>query len=77
MKYAKEVIRYLGSSPGTWYRMIEIVNFAGAPKDMKERNRIRRGVQRVLEQLERGGVVESRMPESRGAYGEYRWKSVT
>ena len=60
MKYAREVIELLGAFPGREFRMAQIVNYVARGRTLKpsERNAVRIGVFRVLEQLRESGQVE-------------------
>lgn len=77
MKYAKEVIDLLAAYPGRRFRMIHIVRHVagGQPDDVGEWERIRKGVRRVLEDLETHGHVSRRLPTAgSGGFSLYAWK---
>lgn len=77
MMYAKEVIGLLSPFPGRDFKMIEIIRgVAGRkPGDRREWERLRKGIRRVLEDLERANVVLKRpSTASNGGYATYRWK---
>lgn len=79
MKYAKEVIDLLAAYPGRRFRMIHIVRHVagGQPGDVGERERIRKGVRRVLEELEEQGHVMRHRADRLGTFCTYAWKSGT
>lgn len=60
MKYAREVIELMGACPGREFRMAQIVNYVARGRKLQpsERNAVRIGVFRVLEQLRETGQVE-------------------
>lgn len=60
MKYAREVIELLGACPGRRFRMAQIVNYVARGRTLQtsERNAVRIGIFRVLEQLRESGQVE-------------------
>lgn len=77
MKYAKEVIDLLAAYPGREFRMIQIVRHVGdgTPRTPTERDRLRKGIRRVIDSLEEQGVVV-RVTEAaaRGCHHAYTWK---
>lgn len=79
MKYAKEVIDLLAAYPGRRFRMIHIVRHVagGQPADVGQRERIRKGVRRVLEDLETHGHVARERADRLGTFCTYAWKSGT
>jgi hypothetical protein len=79
VKYAKEVIDLLAAYPGRRFRMIHIVRHVagGQPGDMGERERIRKGVRRVLEDLESHGQITRQRADRLGTFCTYAWKSGT
>ena len=79
MKYAREVIDLMAAFPGRDFRMAQIVRHVGrgVPESVVERERLRKGVRRVLEALADQGLVERDAPPlCRGAAAAYRWRKV-
>ncbi|WP_394064520.1 hypothetical protein [Alcaligenes sp. WGS1538] len=76
MKYASEVIELLAAYPGREFRMIHIVRYVanGQPVCAQERDRLRKGVKRVLESLAESGQVKMIHAEKKGAFSKYQWK---
>lgn len=77
MKYAKEVMDLMAAYPGRGFRMTQIVNHVGKgrPKSLTDRDRLRKGVSRVLESLEEQGVVVKCSGKvERGSHFMYSWK---
>lgn len=74
MKYAREVIGLLGAHPGRRFRMGQIVNHVsrGAALMPSQRNAVRIGVFRVLEQLRESGQVDQHKEGATSA--TYSWR---
>lgn len=75
MKYAREVIGLLGAHPGRHFRMAEILNHVarGMALSASQRNAMRIGVFRVLEQLRESGQVEQQKVGATSA--TYAWRA--
>ena len=76
MKYASEVIELLAAYPGREFRMLHIVRYVanGQPNCARERDRLRKGVKRVLESLVESGQVWMKHADKKGASAKYQWK---
>lgn len=75
MKYAKEVIDLLAAYPGREFRMIQIVRHVTRARVISpnQRNAVRIGIFRVLEQLRESGQVEQKKGAATSA--TYAWRS--
>lgn len=76
MKYAKEVIELLAAYPGRDWKMAQVIREVSGARSMtlKERQRLRVGVARVLSDLGREGIITIKPPMvRRGGYALYRW----
>lgn len=74
MKYASEVINLLASNQRSAFRMAHFVRNIDEEATGRDRQRIRNGVLRVLEELEHHGTVTVERSDRRGAASLYRWK---
>lgn len=74
MKYAKEVIELLEPYPGRHFRMGDIVRYVAPHATGHERQRVRKGVLRVLESLVDSGHVRIEPAVRRGGFATYAWK---
>lgn len=57
MKYGKEVIELLSSNSTRSFAMRQIVNYVYHGPDARQRQRIRKGVLRVIKELVQSGCV--------------------
>lgn len=57
MKYSKETIELLASHPHKHFAMRQIVNYVYHGPDARQRQRIRKGVLRVIKELVQSGCV--------------------
>lgn len=76
MLYAREVIDLMAAFPARDWRMIEIVRHVarGTPTCKQQKERIRKGVRRVLECLIEAKVVRCKIGV-RGQPAMYRWRA--
>lgn len=76
MLYAREVIDLMAAFPGREWKMAELVHHVarGRPTSKQERERIRKGVRRVLEALIEAKVVQYK-PARSGSVTLYRWRA--
>ncbi|NYT38885.1 hypothetical protein ERD78_18790 [Allopusillimonas soli] len=77
MKYAREVIDLLAAYPDREFRMIQIVRYiaGGRPRNPLEWERIRKGVRRVMLDLQDSGHVTKRSLHAKtGGFSLYSWK---
>jgi len=75
LKYADRIIGLMGAFPGREWRMGEIVRYVEPVQGRKDRDRVRRGVARVLDALLEAGSVSRRPPiMERGSPVVYSWK---
>lgn len=75
MKYARDVLDLVAAYPGRGFKMREIINYI-APKVIgRERHAVRRGVQRVMDELVEMGSIDRFPPHAvRGESTLYAWK---
>lgn len=68
----------LAAFPGREWKMREIINHVanGRPSSKQERERVKKGVRRVLDELIRSKCVQFK-PAKPGGTTLYRWKSGT
>jgi len=73
MKYAREVIELMAAHPGVEFRMAQIVRYVSGAKELSARRRdaIRKGVIRVLDELQRTGQIARRVEARNSVY--YSW----
>jgi hypothetical protein len=76
MKHAREVIELLSPYPGRRFKMIEIVRYVcgSSRPSPKEWERLRKGIRRVLDELEEMGSVARDNPGRAGGYATYQWQ---
>lgn len=74
MKYAKEVMDLMGPYPGRHFRMGDIVRYVAPQAAGPDRQRVRKGVLRVLESLVESGHVRVVPAARRGGFATYAWK---
>ena len=74
MKYAHEVIDLLAPYPGRQFRMAEIVRYVEPQASGVARQRVHKGVLRVLKSLEEHGQVEIQPAAEAGGFARYSWK---
>lgn len=76
MLYAREVVDLMAAFPGREWKMAELVNHVarGRPTSKQERERLRKGVRRVLEALIEAKVVQYK-PARSGGTTLYLWKA--
>lgn len=73
MKYAEQVIEFLTAHRGRDVRMMEIIRHVGVPDCLRERQRIHKGVVRVVSLLAESGAVLIRPARlARGGFSLYR-----
>jgi len=74
VKYAKEVMDLMGPYPGRHFRMGDIVRYVAPQAAGPDRQRVRKGVLRVLESLVDSGHVRVEPAARRGGFATYAWK---
>jgi hypothetical protein len=75
LKYAKEVLDLMGAYPGRDFKMREIIHYVSPKAIGRERNAVRRGVLRVMDELVTCGVIGRYPPHAvRGESTLYAWK---
>lgn len=75
MKYAKEVLDLVAAYPGRGFKMREIINYIAPKIAGRERHAVRRGVQRVMDELVQMGSIDRYPPHAvRGESTLYSWK---
>lgn len=74
MKYAHEVIELLAPYPGRQFRMAQIVRYVEPQATGAARQRVHKGVLRVLRSLEEHGQVEIQPAAEAGGFARYAWK---
>lgn len=78
MLYAREVIDLLAAFPDREWRMAEIVNHVarGRPSCKQQRDRVRQGVRRVLDELADARVVIRRPGRANTSPAMYQWREL-
>lgn len=74
MKYAHEVMDLLAPYPGRQFRMAEIVRYVEPHAKGVVRQRVHKGVLRVLKSLEEHGQVDIQPAAEAGGFARYVWK---
>lgn len=74
MKYASEVMDLMAPYPGRQFRMAQIVRFIDPQAAGSARQRIHKGVLRVLQSLADHGQVEIIAAAGIGGFATYSWK---
>lgn len=74
MKYAHEVMDLMAPYPGRKFRMAEIVRYVDPHANGAARQRVHKGVLRVLKSLHEHGQVEIEPAAGLGGFASYAWK---
>lgn len=74
MRYAREVMDLMAAYPGRDWKMAHIVRHVVTVRNETRRERVRRGVHRVVSLLIDSGHIERDPPGKFGSYALYRWK---
>ena len=74
MRYAREVMELMAAYPGRDWKMRQIVRYVETIRNETRREKVRRGVHRVVALLIESGQVERDPPGQYGSYALYRWK---
>ncbi|MCX8566848.1 MAG: hypothetical protein ON057_001575 [Glomeribacter sp. 1016415] len=75
MKYAQEIMDLMSAFPGRTFRMREIVQSVIKSNIIyRDRSRVKKGVWRVLQQLEEIDTITIIQPEKSGTGAGYVWK---
>ncbi|KAA0910670.1 hypothetical protein FQ179_01985 [Pusillimonas sp. ANT_WB101] len=75
MKYAHEVLELLAPYPGRQFRMAEIVRYVDPGAKGVSRQRVHKGVLRVLKALEENDHIEIQPAADSGGFARYSWKA--
>ncbi len=78
MKYAKEIINFMGAHPWRRFKVRNLVSYVAPSATPKQKASIRVGIQRVLSALEDSDQIGSTRGQIvNGADAEYWWKTAT